>query len=81
MAIVFIEQISTGEVISHLNENYNEYMWREGNYSCDCNRELFFYRAKGIDKWDKVKCSEGRYRVWVSDNGKNVYDEIEFQEA
>jgi len=26
--------------------NYNEFWWREGNASCDCNRELFFCNAR-----------------------------------
>lgn len=25
----------------------DEFMWTEGNYSCDCNRYLFFERAIG----------------------------------
>lgn len=25
-----------------------EYMWREGNYSCDCNRSLFLQRQCGV---------------------------------
>lgn len=24
-----------------------EFMWTEGNYSCDCNRRLFMFRAVG----------------------------------
>lgn len=26
-----------------------EFMWREGNYSCDCNKRLFLARQCGID--------------------------------
>ena len=42
------------------------WMWTEGNYSCDCNRELEFRRALGeTPEWDDVECSEGRFSVWI----------------
>lgn len=57
---------------------FNEYDWAEGNYSCDCNRELFFCRACG--KWDRddPPCSDGRYSVRVAcqETGAVQYDEI-----
>ena len=34
-----------------------EYMWTEGNYSCDCNRELFIKRQQGEDAPDR-ECGE-----------------------
>lgn len=41
-----------------------EFMFKEGNYSCDCNRELFFKRAGGEDPdVGSVECGERRYRV------------------
>lgn len=48
------------------------YMWREGNYRCDCNRHLFFERAQGRDP-DVMAgdCTEDRYTVvapsWLAD--------------
>ena len=40
------------------------WMYEEGNYSCDCNRELFFERARGNDPdLDDVRCSDGRFTV------------------
>lgn len=40
------------------------FLFRDGNYSCDCNRELFFRRALGEDVgWDEVECGESRYRA------------------
>lgn len=47
------------------DENHMLYMFQEGNYSCDCNRELFFQRAKGEPETDldEVKCGEGRYVI------------------
>ncbi len=41
-----------------------QYMFSEGNYSCDCNLELFFRRARGEDPdLDDVRCSDGRFVV------------------
>jgi len=54
------------------------YLWRDGNYSCDCNRYLFFERAKGtseeeIDANDSGRCSGTLYRVdWIKDEAGNV---------
>ncbi len=35
-----------------------EYMWTEGNYSCDCNRALFVSRAGGAIP-ENVPCDNG----------------------
>lgn len=48
------------------------YMFAHGNYSCDCNRHLFFTRALGLaDNYDDVECSHGKYVVtgpqWLVD--------------
>lgn len=40
------------------------FMWSEGNYSCDCNRHLFFERAYGNEPdLDEHGCSDGAYVV------------------
>lgn len=37
--------------------------WSEGNYSCDCNRRLYFARAaKEAEDWESG-CSDGQYSV------------------
>lgn len=50
------------------------YLWSEGNYSCDCNRGIFFAYAGGEEpKWDS-DCSEGKYRVVCkSEDGAVLY--------
>lgn len=64
------------------DEGYiRDFMWAEGNYACDCNRQLFFERALGRrDPFDNeaVKCGEGRYlaRATRLDNGEIIFDEI-----
>lgn len=37
----------------------NWFLWAEGNYSCDCNRKIFF-DDKG---YQEVDCSDGLYSV------------------
>lgn len=34
---------------------FSDYIWSEGNYSCDCNRSLFFQRASGKDEMAVLK--------------------------
>lgn len=65
---IVLRKVDSGEEVS-LVEDYDSevnavFLWRDGNYSCDCNRELFFERAKGKDPdLDEVWCSEGRFEV------------------
>jgi len=43
--IVLIED----EAIFNLEENeVSTWIWEEGNFACDCNRGLFFFRSKGL---------------------------------
>lgn len=53
-----------------------EFMWSEGLMACDCNRGLFFNRAKGIERSDDEDCGCGssRYIVTYSTFG---YDELD----
>jgi redox-regulated HSP33 family molecular chaperone len=39
--------------------------WHENNYSCDCNRELFFGYAAGLGYEDMPErvCTHGQYSV------------------
>jgi len=62
------------------------FLWEDGNYSCNCNRFLFFERALGkteaeIDRLDlRGDCgSYEKYRVnFIKDEtGKIVYEEHE----
>lgn len=44
------------------------YLWTDGNYSCDCNRLLFFERAAGNDPdLEEGKCGDGKYSVLYAD--------------
>lgn len=53
------------------------YIWEDGNYSCDCNRRLFFARAARED--EDLKCSDGLYSVRVRNkrSGRVFYSEFD----
>ncbi len=34
------------------------YLWSEGNYGCDCNRELFWHRAENEAEPDDLVCGD-----------------------
>lgn len=75
-----IRREEDGEVRSTVWKDsvFSEFWWSEGNGSCDCNRELFFLRAKGEDEPDEVQCGEERFCVRVSDadTGEVFYAEF-----
>lgn len=58
---------------------FSDFIWADGNYACDCNRELFFFRAVGEEDPDNA-CSHDRYSVQIVDRAGNIvysdFDEI-----
>ncbi len=63
---------------------WSEFWWVDGNAACDCNRELFFLRALGLNDQDDTECGDGRYSVRLSDadSGDVLLDEFhELKEA
>ena len=87
--IALIRNNETKEIREHEDEvwwDYNEpyedfpsdFIWRDGNYSCDCNRHLFFQRAKGENE-DDAECGEEKYSVNLKNpkNGEIIYREYE----
>ncbi len=82
---VLIKNNLTGEVVEHIDDYGDKdddvFIWEEGNNSCDCNRILYFYRAKGlsedeIDEMD-VHCTGDMFSVVSITNaaGKIIYSE------
>lgn len=64
---ITITKIETGEIATSV-ESYHDFrladfMWSEGNYSCDCNRELFFARWRGEEEPAEHCCSEDRFNA------------------
>ena len=52
----------------------NCFMWDEGNYSCDCNRFLFFERAGGLEPdWDEGPCGHDAYSVNIESEDFPAY--------
>lgn len=58
----------TGETLNYIDDDWEddsevstvEFMWTEGNYSCDCNRSLFLY------EWDDTRqlpCNEAKNEI------------------
>lgn len=50
------------------------WQWTEGNFGCDCNRELFFRRLRGETNPDPIDslqpCSDDRFVVdWIEVDG------------
>ena len=85
--IAHIKNNKTGEVRQYEDEAiWNEKnnfpsisIWKEGNYFCDCNRQLFFQRANNETKdWDK-ECSNGEFSVNLQNpkTGKYFYKEYQ----
>lgn len=67
---VLIQRLADGETRTyHDDADYEveemfDFMWFEGNYSCDCNRALFFARAGGDDDMEAdIPCGETRFAV------------------
>ncbi len=46
-------------------EYYIDWMWEEGNYSCNCNHHLFFERAEGTseEEIEDQSCCAENYEV------------------
>lgn len=79
--IAHIRKNNTNEaIVKHpttiwLDENGipNPFSWSENNYSCDCNREIFY--GEDIDS----ACSDGRFSVNLENpaTGEIIYREYE----
>lgn len=85
-AVARIRKNETGEVreyatqvpLDHQATVPSEYIWADGNYQCDCNRRLFFARAKGEPEED-ADCSDGLYSVQLVNpvTGTVFYNEFD----
>ena len=69
---VLIRKNSTGEIRRYRMEDCawekdsqesggTMWVWMEGNFSCDCNRELFFMRAAGEEDPENHDCGDSRF--------------------
>lgn len=73
---VEIRKNETGEI--HIDRNldwHGEFIWVHGNFSCDCNRSIFFGDAPADT--EEIECSEGKYSVRITaDSGEELYSEF-----
>jgi hypothetical protein len=88
--IAEIRKNDTGEIIEYETEEIlrigdghpSVFNWKENNYSCDCNRLLFFKYAKNIevgdDEFDNLDCNNGKYSVNLKNkkDGSTYYREF-----
>lgn len=82
---VLIRNNETGESVVYEHDGcfedgvFRKFIWEEGNYSCDCNRALFFFRAKNMDDPEDRQCGEELYSVKIirKSTGEVLYDEID----
>jgi hypothetical protein len=71
--------VATGETRVRVQETVSlkhiDYIWSEGNYSCDCNRGLEFARAAGEEDPDH-ECGDELYHVKLIDrDGDCIYED------
>lgn len=79
----FEEHGSIGPDWDHLS-GVSYFMWKDGNWSCDCNRHLFWLRAQNLEESkDHISCGDSRFlaRATRLDTGVIVFDEISKQGA
>lgn len=82
---VTMKETATGEVRTFPAKlpwgDGSNFWWSEGNYSCDCNRELEWREAGGLPRFPEIEgpCTEGRYVVLSINlpDGTQVYAEQE----
>ena len=91
---IHIKNNETGEMRIYQNDDLslsrdeetgepNTYIWEDGNFKCDCNRYLFFQRAKDEAEKDEdgpcyhEKYPDGKYSVNLYDEyGELIYKEF-----
>ena len=82
---VHLKRKADGEIGEHQEPgdwatDANEFQWCDNNYSCDCNRFLFFERARGGQpSLGDAECGDEAYRIRVtSAEGRELYKDPEF---
>lgn len=85
--IIDIQKTATGEIRQcedslGVNEDHvSTFMWEDGNYSCDCNRYLFFQREKDEEMEEDYPCGDSAYSVRIRNPhaGTVFYEETDFR--
>lgn len=78
-ARVLIRRNADGQIVECTDldaiTNTSIYQWTDGNFSCDCNRHIFFEGE--YDEY--VSCGEDKYAIQLynADTGELLVDEFE----
>lgn len=76
-----VRRYETDEILEDGEMRPSVFNWEENNYSCDCNRALFFGYAAGLKYEDmpERECTHGQFSVNMENpvTGKIYYREFE----
>ena len=75
-----VREYKTKEILDNGEEYPSVFNWEDNNYSCDCNRRLFFNSANRglkIEDFD-VECSKGKFSVNLKNELNGLYYYKEF---
>ena len=53
-------------------DGHTEFLWSDGNYACDCNRQLFWNRIAAEPDESLKLCSQHLYSVKLTDKDGNI---------
>ena len=74
---LIIKNNENGEVREYLSDSgskneggqFDALIWEDGNYSCDCNRQLMFWRAGSDEEKDYAEQHAGAIEEQNDENG------------
>jgi len=85
--ILYIKDNITGKVVKRHTETIWQpelqdmlFIWTEGNFSCDCNRRIFY---EGYSEDSHYQCGMSEYSINIMnpENGQWIYREFPVEEA
>ena len=73
-----VREYETCEFLRYGEVTPSHFAWSEGDYSCDCNRRIFFARAAAEDEDWEQGCSDGQFGVRLTNlmTGLAYYDDM-----
>lgn len=77
LAVAEIRRNSDGLTRLYPTDFYGAFIWDEGNYSCDCNRAIFF--TAETDEDDDMECGDTAFSVRITalDDRRLLYQDGE----
>jgi hypothetical protein len=73
-----VRELECDELMEIGTDGPSVFNWQENNYSCDCNRALFFAQAGNDEDLPEHPCGESAYAVQLVNpvTGAVFYDEF-----